>query len=101
MIISTSRSHKSPLLPGIGQSCHCLDPRFASTVANGNKARPLCYGALYLEVQITMSLTEKMILDRSKAKNLTAVRNLNVWGCRLTDISLVTKLPQLEVLNLR
>lgn len=48
-----------------------------------------------------MSLTERVVLDRSKAKSLTAVRNLNVWGCRLTDISMVTKLPNLEVLNLR
>lgn len=48
-----------------------------------------------------MSLTEKMILDRTKAKSLNAVRNLNVWGCRLTDITLVAKLSNLEVLNLR
>lgn len=48
-----------------------------------------------------MSLTEKAILERSKAKSLDAVRHLNVWGCQLTDISLISKLPNLEVLNLR
>lgn len=48
-----------------------------------------------------MSLTEKVVLERSKAKSLNAVRNLNMWGCRLTDISIVSKLPNLEVLNLR
>lgn len=48
-----------------------------------------------------MSLTEKAVLERSKAKSLNAVRNLNVWGCKLTDISMVANLPNLEVLNLR
>lgn len=41
-----------------------------------------------------------MVLDRSKAKGLSAVRNLNVWGCGLTDISILGNLPNLEVLNL-
>lgn len=47
------------------------------------------------------SLTEKMVLERSKARSLGYVRNLNVWGCRLVDISIVAKLSNLEVLNLR
>ena len=48
-----------------------------------------------------MSLTEKVALERSKAKSLDAIRHLNVWGCQLTDISVVSDLPNLEVLNLR
>ena len=48
-----------------------------------------------------MILTEKVVLGRSKAKSLDAVRHLNVWGCQLTDISIVTRLPNLEVLNIR
>ena len=57
-------------------------------------------GVLHLEFSV-MSLTEKVVLDRSKAKGLSAVRNLNVWGCGLTDISILGNLPNLEVLNLR
>ena len=48
-----------------------------------------------------MSLTVEAILERSKAKNLDTVRHLNVWGCQLTDISIISNLPNLEVLNLR
>lgn len=48
-----------------------------------------------------MSLTEQVVLERSKAKSLDTVRHLNVWGCQLTDISIVSNLPNLEVLNLR
>jgi Leucine-rich repeat (LRR) protein len=48
-----------------------------------------------------MSLTEELILKRSKARSLEAVRNLNCWGCGLSDISILAKIPNLEVLNIR
>ena len=49
----------------------------------------------------SMSLTEELVLKRSKASSLDAVKNLNCWGCGLHDVSILAKLPNLEVLNIR
>ena len=48
-----------------------------------------------------MSLTEEAVLRRSKANHLDVVHHLNVWGCQLTNISIVSRLPNLAILNLR
>ena len=48
-----------------------------------------------------MSLTEELVLKRSKARSLEAVRNLNCWGCGLSDMSILARMPNLEVLNIR
>ena len=48
-----------------------------------------------------MSLTEELVLKRSKARSLEAVRNLNCWGCGLSDVSILARMPNLEVLNIR
>ena len=48
-----------------------------------------------------MSLTEELVLKRSKARSLEAVRNLNCWGCGLSDVSILARIPNLEVLNIR
>ena len=48
-----------------------------------------------------MSLTEELVLKRSKASSVDAVKNLNCWGCGLHDVSILAKLPNLEVLNIR
>ena len=61
-----------------------------------------CHGALQLEAQRSMmSLTEELVLKRSKASSLEAVRNLNCWGCGLNDVSILARIPNLEVLNIR
>ena len=48
-----------------------------------------------------MSLTDELVLKRSKARSLDKVRNLNCWGCGLSDVSILARMPNLEVLNIR
>lgn len=47
-----------------------------------------------------MKLTRKLVLARAKASDLDSVKKLNCWGCSLTDISIFTEMPNLEVLTL-
>lgn len=84
--------------------CFCLASWIIVYVANGNirHAHKILVRFIWNSHSLKMSsLTEKMVLERSKARSLGYVRNLNVWGCRLVDISIVAKLSNLEVLNLR
>lgn len=46
------------------------------------------------------TLTENLILMKTKVDKLTLVKNLNLWGAELLDISMVAHLPNLEVLAL-
>uniref|UniRef100_A0A7M4EAJ5 Cilia- and flagella-associated protein 410 n=2 Tax=Crocodylus porosus TaxID=8502 RepID=A0A7M4EAJ5_CROPO len=46
-----------------------------------------------------MKLTRKAVLSRAKAAELDAVRKLNCWGSRLTDISICRELPNIEVIT--
>lgn len=45
-------------------------------------------------------LTANLILQKTKVDNLSQVKNLNLWGMDLQDISIVKSLPNLEVLAL-
>ncbi|CCW59958.1 unnamed protein product [Phytomonas sp. EM1] len=45
-------------------------------------------------------LTEEMILDKTNVHRLEEVRRLNLWGKGLTDVSIVSKLKNVEVLAL-
>ncbi|KAK7084768.1 hypothetical protein SK128_003621 [Halocaridina rubra] len=45
-------------------------------------------------------LTEDMVVARSKGSDLHNVRKLNCWGSELTDVSVVRKLQNVEVLSL-
>lgn len=111
VVIVTGRAQVGLFVSRVSQGSHvCVLTQSMKTfclcsllaVANSYKDTPtLCWCALFGDKSLTMSLTEKVVLDRSKAKSLAAVRNLNVWGCQLTDISIVSSLPNLEVLNLR
>ncbi|KAG7327334.1 hypothetical protein KOW79_008940 [Hemibagrus wyckioides] len=47
-----------------------------------------------------MKLTRKLVLSRAKASDLESVKKLNCWGCNLTDISIFTEIPNVEVLTL-
>ena len=44
-------------------------------------------------------LSEEMIKQRTKQK-LNEVKNLNMWGYELTDVSIIEKMPNLEVISL-
>jgi cilla- and flagella-associated protein len=45
-------------------------------------------------------LTPDLILQRTKTDNLFSIKNLNLWGNELEDLSLLSKMPNLEVLSL-
>ncbi|XP_061926264.1 cilia and flagella associated protein 410 [Entelurus aequoreus] len=47
-----------------------------------------------------MKLTCKQVLTEAKAPDLESVRKLNCWGCKLTDISILSQMPNIEVLTL-
>ena len=38
-------------------------------------------------------LTEKLVLSKTRAESLDAVRNLNLWGTDLGDVSLLQRMP--------
>lgn len=45
-------------------------------------------------------LTEEMVIARSKQSDLTAIKKLNCWGAELGDVSLLRRMPNVEVLAL-
>jgi hypothetical protein len=45
-------------------------------------------------------LTEQLVLNRCKCEKLTQVKNLNMWGSELDDVTLVKELPNLEICSL-
>uniref|UniRef100_UPI0037E738A5 cilia and flagella associated protein 410 n=1 Tax=Semicossyphus pulcher TaxID=241346 RepID=UPI0037E738A5 len=47
-----------------------------------------------------MKLTRKLVLAKAKASDLESVKKLNCWGCNLTDISIFSQMPNIEVLTL-
>ncbi|XP_034558384.1 cilia- and flagella-associated protein 410 [Notolabrus celidotus] len=47
-----------------------------------------------------MKLTRKLVLGKAKASDLESVKKLNCWGCNLTDISIFSQMPNIEVLTL-
>lgn len=46
------------------------------------------------------TLTENVVLARTRAQDLKSVRKLNCWGSELTNISIIRKMPNVEVLSL-
>jgi Leucine-rich repeat (LRR) protein len=45
-------------------------------------------------------LTQELILTKCKVNNLSEVKNLNLWGCEIEDIDIITKLINVEVVSL-
>ena len=45
-------------------------------------------------------LTKSQIKQRTKCEDISKVRNLNLWGNDITDISIVQKMKSIEVLSL-
>ena len=45
-------------------------------------------------------LTEQLVLTRCKCDKLGQVKNLNMWGSELEDVSLVKDMPNLEICSL-
>jgi hypothetical protein len=46
------------------------------------------------------ALTESIVLKKSKATSLAEVHNLSLWGQRLSDVSIVARLPNVETIAL-
>ena len=45
-------------------------------------------------------LTPDLILQKCKTDNLAAIKNLNLWGSKLEDISALSEVPNLEICSL-
>ncbi|XP_052743017.1 uncharacterized protein LOC112043853 isoform X2 [Bicyclus anynana] len=43
-------------------------------------------------------LTEEMVIARSKQSDLSSIKKLNCWGAELGDVSLLRRMPNVEVL---
>ena len=52
------------------------------------------------ELGLAMKLTEELVLQRTKAKILSEVRSLNMWGQDISDVGLLLRMPNVEVLSL-
>ncbi|KRT82924.1 hypothetical protein AMK59_4841, partial [Oryctes borbonicus] len=45
-------------------------------------------------------LTEEMVIARTKISDLSKVKRLNCWGSELVDVSILRRMPSVEVLSL-
>jgi len=45
-------------------------------------------------------LTRDLIVTKCKTDKLGAIKNLNLWGNDLDDLSLLTELPNVEIVSL-
>jgi len=45
-------------------------------------------------------LTKDIILKKCKKQSLKEIKNINMWGCQLDDVSIIRQLPNIEVVSL-
>jgi Leucine-rich repeat (LRR) protein len=45
-------------------------------------------------------LTQELIIEKCKKNNFKEIKNINLWGSNLDDISIIRQLPNLEVVSL-
>ena len=45
-------------------------------------------------------LTREIIVNKCKNDNFKEIKNINLWGCDLDDMSMLRQLPNLEVASL-
>ena len=45
-------------------------------------------------------LTEQLVLTRCKCDRMSQIKNLNLWGSELEDVTAVKDLPNLEICSL-
>ena len=48
-----------------------------------------------------VKLTEDMVTARTRVSDMNHVKKLNCWGAELSDVSVLRKLKNVEVLSLR
>jgi hypothetical protein len=49
---------------------------------------------------MSKKLTKELIIQKIRSDNFKNLKNLNLWGINLEDISLLTQLPNLEIISL-
>uniref|UniRef100_A0A7S0WWI7 U2A'/phosphoprotein 32 family A C-terminal domain-containing protein n=1 Tax=Pyramimonas obovata TaxID=1411642 RepID=A0A7S0WWI7_9CHLO len=47
-----------------------------------------------------VALTEPLLLEKTKASSLLDIKNLNLWGSELDNVTVLAKMPNVEVLSL-
>ncbi|KAK3245010.1 hypothetical protein CYMTET_45402 [Cymbomonas tetramitiformis] len=47
-----------------------------------------------------VTLSEEVVLSKTKANSLDRIRNLNLWGSDLSDVSVIARMANVEVLSL-
>ena len=52
-----------------------------------------------LKIEMVL-LTENLVVSKARADSLSNVKNLNLWGNDLTDVSVLQRVPNIEVLSL-
>ena len=45
-------------------------------------------------------MTKEIIIEKCKKENFKEIKNINLWGCDIDDMSLLRQLPNLEVVSL-
>lgn len=45
-------------------------------------------------------LTRELIIAKNRHENISAMTKLNVWGNNLTDVSIISEMPRLEVISM-
>lgn len=45
-------------------------------------------------------LTADLVLEKCKCEKLTQIKNLNLWGSELDDISILKDMPNIEICSL-
>ena len=49
---------------------------------------------------MTKKLTRELIAQKVKSDRIESIRNLNLWGSNIEDISIIEEMPSLEVVSL-
>ena len=50
--------------------------------------------------QTSNPLTKEIVLEKCKKDHFKDIKNINLWGSDIDDISLIRQLPNLEVVSL-
>lgn len=45
-------------------------------------------------------LTAELVLLRCKCEKLTQIKNINLWGSELEDVSILKEMPNIEICSL-
>ena len=49
---------------------------------------------------MSKKLTRELIVQKIRSDRLGSIKNLNLWGTNLDDVSLIQEMPSLEIISL-